>query len=419
MKKEEYCNWLKAREYAPNTIKLQMARAKKVEQWAGDLDGLFDQDRLDSLLRSLTVTYGDNPHEPPRLNHSIPIGSSEPKKMTASYRSAINLYRKFRLALQNGENGAVFKPKIIRRAKRAASSEPGGAATPKKKAGQTLAQGRAARSPKQTGTAKIMPAPANDAGEASASASNRAWPAWARPRERELLEIVSYLTPYVRFLAPEIVAGLVQDNEQRRQQWTRFMADRGLDIGPYLWPKSSCAFPGLRSRSEPGETIPPGPGPENGPAVPLTDDNQYPKLLWSFLLRGASSDYLGPEGYVLVRLMDQNGPGQWTNFLALSPAGQSLVANPHGLFTCASNLVYLPYNFLNLLDADLRIRLLLLHKAQELYGAFCHLAPPPLHLKPLDQSWSPYRFSWSPGEGGLDYLRLFLAYRQEQMNLPD
>ena len=51
---------------------------------------------------------------------------------------------------------------------------------------------------------------------------------------------------YARFLRPEIVQAIVEDNQWHSAAWSGALEKRGIDPRAYLWPRSACAFPGVR-----------------------------------------------------------------------------------------------------------------------------------------------------------------------------
>lgn len=104
MKTSEFRRWLE-REYlqrsgkplAAGTQVSRTANCSTVEQFEGDLDEHFDRDGLAGLLRKLSYTTDERDRgRAPR--HRIPINGDAVNGST-TYRSAIQLYRKFRVAM--------------------------------------------------------------------------------------------------------------------------------------------------------------------------------------------------------------------------------------------------------------------------------------------------------------------------------
>lgn len=85
---------------APGTQVSRTANCSTIEEWEGDLDAHFEKDGMIGLLEKLTYTRSDQTSKlEPR--HHIPIDGDVSNGST-TYRSAANLYRKFRVAQQNG-----------------------------------------------------------------------------------------------------------------------------------------------------------------------------------------------------------------------------------------------------------------------------------------------------------------------------
>lgn len=104
MKAREFRCWLE-QEYlqrsgkplASGTQVSRAANCSTVEQFEGDLDEHFDRDGLAGLLRKLAYTTEElDRGQAPR--HRIPINGDAVNGST-TYRSAIQLYRKFRVAM--------------------------------------------------------------------------------------------------------------------------------------------------------------------------------------------------------------------------------------------------------------------------------------------------------------------------------
>jgi hypothetical protein len=95
MKYNEYKQWLELQKYQANTINAQMHRAKKVDDCYGDLDNHFETDKLESVIRALKYTSEDRRRNLPNPS-KIPF-DGDPHNNLASYRNAVERYRRFRL----------------------------------------------------------------------------------------------------------------------------------------------------------------------------------------------------------------------------------------------------------------------------------------------------------------------------------
>lgn len=145
------------------------------------------------------------------------------------------------------------------------------------------------------------------------------------------------------------------------------------------------------------------------------DDNSFPKHLWSFIFRGKVFQNVGSEGYLLAHLADhkeyKNRQDDEFEFYGELPK------KLHGLFSCASNTIYMPNSLLKLTDLTMQARLLLLHKAQSLYGSFCNLLPRLLTLKlQALHDWNADNFDWGELVGEDIKLDNFFQYRAEVIN---
>lgn len=94
MKKLEYRHWLVAQKYAANTVSAQMHRAARVEEFHGDLDVHYANDRMESLIGTLRYSTDDARRNRPNPTR-IPI-EGDIRNNLASYRDAIERYRRFR-----------------------------------------------------------------------------------------------------------------------------------------------------------------------------------------------------------------------------------------------------------------------------------------------------------------------------------
>jgi hypothetical protein len=93
MQTENYKNWLAAQNYQSGTITAQMHRAGRVEQHYGDLDVLYNEDRLEGLITELNYTTQDRRNNRPNQT-KIPFEGNAYNNL-ASYRDAVRRYRRF------------------------------------------------------------------------------------------------------------------------------------------------------------------------------------------------------------------------------------------------------------------------------------------------------------------------------------
>jgi hypothetical protein len=92
--KAGYRRWLAEQKYDAGTINAQMYRASRVEEHYGNLDEHYSNDRLTSLIDSLRYSTDDKRHNRP--NPSMIPFEGDIRNNLASYRNAVERYRKFR-----------------------------------------------------------------------------------------------------------------------------------------------------------------------------------------------------------------------------------------------------------------------------------------------------------------------------------
>lgn len=92
--KAGYRGWLEAQKYDAGTINAQMYRAGRVEEHHGNLDDHYANDRMASLIDSLKYSTDDKRHNRPNPS-KIPF-DGDIRNNLASYRNAVERYRKFR-----------------------------------------------------------------------------------------------------------------------------------------------------------------------------------------------------------------------------------------------------------------------------------------------------------------------------------
>jgi len=239
------------------------------------------------------------------------------------------------------------------------------------------------------------------------------WPTWEQPGPERVFALA-----LAQFLHPDIVQAVVEDNEVHRVTWIEALKSRQIDPTAYLWAKSSCAFPGVRRYSGSREIAS-----HNGliqldenqgiEALAL-DDNDYPKQLWSFVFRGKQFAKAGPNGYALAHLADHKNHGNRFEEDFVLKDG----AEPHalfGLYTCPSNTVYISQSLIKPTDFVGTIRALLVRRAQQLYGEFCEIVPPFLHIPVPSAEWDVNQFTWADPVGTTKHIHDFLAFRQYRM----
>ncbi len=357
----KFKEWLKKAKYKDTVINSRISNCNRICNYEGDIDDLFNKDKCKDLLKRLSYTKEDKIyHNKPK--HRIPI-KGDVYNGTATLRSALNLYIEFR---SQGQSPIIKdkKEKIIN------------------------------------------------------SKQKKDWPTWNAPTEDDCLLLAKTTTKYIRFLSPEIIEEIVKSNEEDKDWFCDYLKKSKIDVDLYLWNKTSCCFPGIRRHAGSSEiaahrkrssinTI------EDAIAL---DDNDFPKQIWSFIFRGAQFGKFGPNGYNLAHLVDHKKdknrmPNEFT-----FEKGHVFNKPFYGLYTCASNSVYIPDKLMKPTDFNGAIRNLLFRKAKSLYSKCCNLVPP--YVKSNDsygEKWDLNNFEWADPVGTLDNIKLFLDFRKKKI----
>jgi hypothetical protein len=244
------------------------------------------------------------------------------------------------------------------------------------------------------------------------------WPEWNLPDKEQLFRLARITTPYIRFLHPDIVRTVVEDNERHRDKWCERLQGRGIDPALYLWEGSACAFPGVRRHTGSTEIaqyrgrLRTDDGLHDALAL---DDNKYPKQIWSFVLRARQFQNHGPVGYSLAHLIDHK---KYKNRHEeeLINSGTNGWPMPLGLYTSITNAVYIPESLARPTDFSSAIRNIIQRKAASLCSGFCRLLPPHLSLRTDAPGMLPFdSFNWHESVGTLDNIQSFLKFREREM----
>ena len=380
MREREFEAWL-ARSYRTpdgdpmdtRTVGSRFSGTRRVEKALGDLDAHWARDRGRSVLAKLRYSREDAGRGiPPR--HGIRI-DGDPYSGTATLRRSAVLYFEF------------------------CSVWPAGQAAPV--VGET------------------PPAPAAAGTRVGRRGSGRAaWPTWPEPTDDDLLVLARAVARHARFLHPDVVAAIVEDNERHRENWAKQLEARGVDAASYLWPRSPCAFPGVRRYAGSREIAEfHGHREAEGAMIGALalDDNTYPKHVWSWILRGRPFQQFGPAGYALAHLADHKEFGNRAG--EEFGRGAADADTPRfGLFTCPTNTAYLPVSLLRPTDHARPLRNLLMRRAHADYAPVAGVLPAPLTIGPAPgPAWELDQFVWAEPVGGPEFLDAFLCYRGEEM----
>ena len=267
---------------------------------------------------------------------------------------------------------------------------------------------------------------------------------WPQPSEEEVLKLAKILTPFVRFLKPEIIREITEDNCKHQAEWSNKLEECEIDPKIYLWERSPCAFPGIRRYSGSKEIAMFRKHREsNRPFEDCIeiDDNSFPKQLWAFVFTGWKFNNHGPKDYRLAHLFDhknntkryQEETEGWNRNTKKDPKLFGLFTrfkaafNPilvpkkdpklFGLFTCPTNTVYSPAIFIKPTDFSPKLRTLLQRKAYDLYKDVCQVLPHELEVADCnDPKWDIKNFEWSEPVGDITYVKNFLDFRYDKID---
>jgi Endonuclease NucS C-terminal domain len=103
MKESEFREWLMRRQFQENTIGSRIANVRRVEEFEGDVDEHYSNDRMARLINSLEYTTQDERRDLPNPTR-IPVNGNV-RNGLGTLRSAVLLYRKFREAADDDLQG--------------------------------------------------------------------------------------------------------------------------------------------------------------------------------------------------------------------------------------------------------------------------------------------------------------------------
>lgn len=370
MRTEQFEAWL--RTFCSRSVtRTRLSNCKRVDDYEGDLDQHYESDGMDELQARLTYSTDDDRNDRPLL-HSMPIAGNRRTGTATLKYAACTVYKEFSETWPRGASTPDRRSEPIRRLPMT---------TPKRKA--------------------------------------ISWPVWAQPNDAEALQLARIAMPYVRFLNPDIVAAIVDDNERQRERWRASFSERNIRPDAYLWKRSPCAFPGVRRYAGSREVAIyrghlTGDEAKFEQALRL-DDNDCPKHIWSFVLCGTKFQKHGPPGYALAHLADHKSHGnRFESDFDLE--GNSDCTDLYGLYNCPTNAAYIPTSMIKPTDFGKAMRNLLLRRAQALYGEHCNLTPDWLRLpREASADWRLDAFDWANPVGTMEGVSSFLDHRNEML----
>jgi hypothetical protein len=366
MQEQAFKSWL-LKKYQKNTANSRFSNCQNVENYVGDLDGHFNDDKCFTLIENLTYSGADE-RDNQSARHSIPINGNI-RNGSSTLKQAVKLYVDFRngvepIIVSDNKSTVIDRKNILKKSK-------------------------------------------------------QDWPEWNRPTDDDLYELIKLNARFAKFLHPDVVRALVEDNNRNWSVWRANLKLHKINPDIYLWHKSPCAFPGVRRYSGSKEIaffrkhtqlednhIP--------DALQL-DDNDFPKHLWSFVFRGKPFPKYGPKGYALAHLADHKDYNNriYDEFEIINPEDTTPI---YGLFTAPTNTVFLPISLIRPSDFSPIVRKILIEKANDLYGSFCNILPPNIKFKEDKSSkWHFSNFEWGEPAGDTENLELFFDYRIKKM----
>ena len=371
MQENRFKKYLIGQGYKENTINSRISNCKRVERCEGNLDSHFETDGLESLIESLTYSRKDNTQK-----HKVPINiDGDIYNESATLKQAVKLYFDFKKQGLTSSGQIINIEEIKNR---------------KQQRQQTHRDVTNLKNPKKK---------------------------WPQPSEEEILKPAKILTPFIRFLKPEIISKITEDNNKHQDEWSNKFIEYEIDPKIYLWDNSPCAFPGIRRYIGQERTMFKN---KNQPNKPFKnclaiDGNSFPKKLWTTVVDECKGNGQR-KGYHLAHLFDH---ANYTNRYQEETEGWDTKKKLKffGLFTCPTNTVYSPAIFIKPTDFSPKLRTLLQRKASDLYSDVCQILPHELKVKSCDDpKWDIKNFEWSEPVGDIIYVEEFLKSRREKIN---
>jgi hypothetical protein len=244
------------------------------------------------------------------------------------------------------------------------------------------------------------------------------WNDWNKPTEKDLLEVIKKITKYVKFIDPKIIQALTIENNKRITYFKEMLLKHDVDSSQYIWSNSAFTFPGVRRHVGRDEI-------SNYKHKPLSkentkekgtiyiDDNDFPKHLWAYIMTGKKFSKKGPSKYQLAHILDHK---VYNNRLQEEWKVSEPIKLP-GLFTVATNLCYIPSDFIKPTDFNANMRKMLAAKAWQLYKGVANIIPEGLNIDftQIDKPWHPDSFEWGDAVGNMSNLNSFLEFRETEM----
>lgn len=245
------------------------------------------------------------------------------------------------------------------------------------------------------------------------------WPTWETPSIEDIQNIAHLLTPYLKFLRPEIIKKITISNIELNEYFTDYLSQSGIDTKNYIWENCSITFPGIRRAN--GKTdnefkkkqLPKEFRREKG-AIYI-DDNSYPKHLLAYIFTNKQFSNQGPVGYELAHIFEHKAVSRLYEEFIVEDDSYDLLKPISGMFTNAAGLMYAPRTFVKITDHSAHARRLIQQKVLQLYGNVTNVLPPSVNLKKRDDEWDIDLFNWGEPVGNPNNVDQFLRFRKERI----
>jgi len=246
------------------------------------------------------------------------------------------------------------------------------------------------------------------------------WPSWELPSTADIKQIAYLLTPYLKFLHPEIIKKVTLSNNEIYSYFHDYLINSGIDVKSYIWENCPIMFPGIRRAN--GKTdnkykkkqLPKELRKEK--QAIFIDDNSYPKHIWAFLFTNQQFSNKGPNGYELAHIFEHKAVSRIKDEFTIENNSTYDLSEPiSGMFTNAASLMYSPRTFVKITDHSLHARRLIQRKVIHLYKGVTNLLPPAIVLRSQSEEWDINSFKWGEPVGDPYKIDQFLEYRIERI----
>lgn len=247
--------------------------------------------------------------------------------------------------------------------------------------------------------------------------SNSDWPAWEQYPDKESIDFLKQTARFFKFVSPEIVAQVVEDNKKNYNELTDLLESNGITPSLYMWDGSPCLFPGIRrfvGKGEVAHTVVPEANRSEKQAF-YFDDNRFPRHFWSYLLRGKKYENTGPTGYSLAHILPHKDYQLKNVALELKLPLQCKPFMLSGLFSSAANTCYTSTATMKPTDHNLIVKQIIQKKIISLYHNKCEILPPEILFHDFKSPVDINTIEWGSEIIDDQYLSEFFKFRLAEM----